>query len=82
MLRTSIIPQQRDILLSVPQEYVGKKIEVLVYAIEEIVEELPKKVTMADFWGKMSDESAQKIHDNIKQMRNEWEENRIFNFKY
>ncbi|MEA5259856.1 hypothetical protein VB264_18810 [Arcicella aquatica] len=74
MLRTSIIPQQRDILLSVPQEYVGKKIEVLVYAIEEIVEELPKKVTMADFWGKMSDESAQKIHDNIKQMRNEWEQ--------
>lgn len=73
MLRTSITPEQRDILLSVPQEYVGKKIEVLMYAIEEIVEELPKKVTMADFWGKLSDESAQKIHDNVKQMRNEWE---------
>lgn len=74
MLRTSITPEQRDILLSVPQEYVGKKIEVLMYAIEEIVEELPRKVTMADFWGKLSDESAQKIHDNIKQMRNEWEQ--------
>jgi len=73
MLRTSITPEQRDILLSVPQEYVGKKIEVLMYAIEEIVEELPRKVTMADFWGKLSDESAQKIHDNVKQMRNEWE---------
>jgi len=74
MLRTSITPEQRDILLSVPQEYVGKKIEVLMYAIEEIVEELPRKVTMADFWGKLSDESAQKIHDNVKQMRNEWEQ--------
>ncbi len=73
MLRTSITPEQRDILLSVPQEYVGKKIEVLMYAIEEIVEELPRKVTMADFWGKLSDESAQKIHDNVKQMRSEWE---------
>ncbi|MEA5428342.1 hypothetical protein [Arcicella lustrica] len=74
MLRTSITPGQRDILLSVPQEYVGKKIEVLMYAIEEIVEELPRKVTMADFWGKLSDESAQKIHDNVKQMRSEWEQ--------
>ncbi|MEA5140401.1 hypothetical protein [Arcicella rigui] len=74
MLRTSITPEQRDILLSVPQEYVGKKIEVLMYAIEEIVEELPRKVTMADFWGKLSDESAQKIHDNVKQMRSEWEQ--------
>lgn len=74
MLRTSITPEQRDILLSVPQEYVGKKIEVLMYAIEEIVEELPRKVTMADFWGKLSDESAQKIHANVKQMRSEWEQ--------
>lgn len=74
MLRTSITPEQRDILLSVPQEYVGKKIEVLMYSIEEIVEELPRKVTMADFWGKLSDESAQKIHDNVKQMRSEWEQ--------
>jgi hypothetical protein len=73
MTRTSMIPQQTDILLSIPSKYIGKRIEVLLYSVEEITEETPPKVTMADFWGKLSDESAQKIHDNINVMRNEWE---------
>jgi hypothetical protein len=73
MTRTSMTPQQTDILLSIPSKYVGKKIEVLLYSVEEIVEESPQKVTMADFWGKLSDESAQKLHENVKIMRNEWE---------
>lgn len=71
MTRTSMIPQQTDILLSIPSKYVGKKIEVLLYSVEEIIEETPPQVTMADFWGKLSDESAQKIHDNVNVMRNE-----------
>ena len=73
MTRTSITPLQTDILLSIPQKYVGKKIEVLLYAVDEIVEELPMKTTMADFWGKLSDESAKKLHHNVNVMRNEWE---------
>jgi hypothetical protein len=73
MTRTSMIPQQTDILLSIPSKYVGKKIEVLLYSVEEIIEENPPQVTMADFWGKLSDETAQKLHDNLKVMRNEWE---------
>lgn len=73
MIRTSMIPKQTDILLSIPSKYVGKKIEVLLYSVEEIIEESPPQLTMADFWGKLSDESAQKIHDNLKVMRNEWE---------
>jgi hypothetical protein len=73
MTRTSMIPKQTDILLSIPSKYVGKKIEVLLYSVEEIIEETPPKVTMADFWGKLSDESAQKLHDNVNVMRKEWE---------
>ena len=73
MIRTSMIPQQTDILLSIPPKYIGKKIEVLLYSVEEIIEETPQKVTMADFWGKLSDESALKLHDNINLMRKEWE---------
>lgn len=73
MTRTSIIPQHTDILLSIPSKYVGKRIEVLLYSVEEIIEETPPKVTMADFWGKLSDESAQKIHENVNVIRNEWE---------
>jgi hypothetical protein len=73
MTRTSMIPKQTDILLSIPSKYVGKKIEVLLYSVEEIIEETPPKVTMADFWGKLSDELAQKLHDNVNVMRKEWE---------
>jgi hypothetical protein len=73
MTRTSMIPQQTDILLSIPSKYVGKKIEVLLYSVEEIIEETPPQLTMADFWGKLSDESAQKLHDNVNVIRKEWE---------
>ena len=73
MIRRSITPEQADIHLSVPPHYVGKKVEVLLYTIEELNEELPKKNTMADFWGKISDETAQKLHTNLNQMRDEWE---------
>lgn len=75
MTRTSITPLQTDILLSIPQKYIGKKIEVLLYAVDEIVEELPQKITMADFWGKLSDESAKKLHETTQIMREEWERN-------
>lgn len=73
MTRTSLIPQQTDILLSIPSKYIGKKIEVLLYSVEEIIEESPPQLTMADFWGKLSDETAQKLHENVNTMRNEWE---------
>ena len=72
MIRTSMIPQHTDILLSIPSKYIGKKIEVLLYSVEEIIEESPQKVTMSDFWGKLSDESAKKLHETVNEMRNEW----------
>ena len=73
MIRTNIIPQHTDFLISIPQSYIGKKVEILVYAEEEITKEPTQKITMADLWGKLSDESAQKLHTNAKQIRNEWE---------
>jgi hypothetical protein len=51
MTGTSLIPQQTDILLSIPSKYIGKRIEVLLYSVEEITEENTPKMTMADFWG-------------------------------
>ena len=73
MIRTSIVPQHTDFLISIPQSYIGKKVEILVYAEEEITKEPAPKITMADLWGKLSDESAQKLHTYTKQIRNEWE---------
>ena len=75
MIRTLITPQQQNISIVVPQSYVGKQIEVLLYAIDELTEEKTKpKKTMADFWGSISDETAAELHKNVEESRNSWED--------
>ena len=71
MIKTTIIPQQTNINILVPQNYIGKKIEVLLYAVDEITTYAPKNVTMADFWGVISDETAQKLHKNVAESKEE-----------
>ena len=58
----------------VPQ-YIGKKLEVLLYAVEEITEEAPKPTTMAQFWGILSKETADDIMQRAEESRNEWDRN-------
>lgn len=74
MIRTVIIPTNTNIHLSIPQDYVGKPIEVTFLALEEI-EQKPAKKTMADFWGVISDETAEALHKQVEQSRNEWNKN-------
>lgn len=73
MIRTSITPQQADISISIPPQYIGKKLEVLLYAVEEITEEPAPPVTMAQFWGILSKETAQDILQRSEESRNEWD---------
>jgi hypothetical protein len=73
MIRTVITPDNQDIHLHVPESYVGKKIEVIAFAIDETERE-PKKLKMADFWGTISDETAAELHKETTQSRNDWEE--------
>jgi hypothetical protein len=70
MIRTRIIPQKTDFVISVPPNYVGRQLEIFLYALDELNPEPQITATMADFWGKLSDESAQKMRDNIERMRN------------
>ena len=76
MIRTSITPQQTDIQLSVPPHYVGKKLEVLLYAVEEVIEEpavASAPPVMAQFWGILSKETADDILQRSTESRNEWD---------
>lgn len=73
MIRTIVTPDNQDINLHIPKSYVGKKIEVIVFAVDEAVAE-PKKATMADFWGTISDETATELHKETIDGRNSWEE--------
>jgi hypothetical protein len=75
MVRTLVTPQQQTISIQVPQNYVGRQIEVLVYAVDELVEE-EKKVThnnAAKYKGIFSKEEGEKFNDFIKKSRNEWD---------
>jgi hypothetical protein len=73
MIKTTLIPQQSDLNIAIPNNYIGKKIEVLLYAVDEIeIDNSKSIISMADFWNVISDETAQKLHQNVVDSRNEW----------
>ncbi|KAA6337349.1 hypothetical protein EZS27_014563 [termite gut metagenome] len=50
MIRTIIIPDNHYVTLSIPEKYIGKELEVIVFPKEEIIEKtIPSKVTFTDF---------------------------------
>jgi len=76
MIRTTITPVTTKVYLSIPKEYLGKKVEVLLYTIEE--SEPGTSVVTAgkkpsDYAGTLSPEAANKLLSHIEQSRNEWE---------
>jgi len=76
MVRTIITPEDTHIQLDIPKEYVGKEIEVTFLALDELINDNnPGKLTMADFWEVISDDTANTLHKNVEQSRNEWERN-------
>ncbi len=74
MVRTLLTPQQQDIFIHIPQKYVGKQIEVLMYAVDELAEEKIAKPNQASrFKGLLTSEEADKFHSHLKQARSEWD---------
>ncbi len=73
MTRTRITPQQADFLLPIPPQYIGKKLEVLLYAVEELTEAAPAASTMAQFWGIISPETGRDLQQRTDTSRNEWD---------
>lgn len=80
MIKTVVIPQNNQLQLTIPNSYIGKEIEVFLYAKEELVEEVekvedkPVKVNnMARFRGLLTPEEADKFHIYLKQARSEWD---------
>ena len=73
MIRTIITPQNNSLYLTIPNSYIGKEIEVLLYSKDELMEEnvSPKK-TMADFSGILSNSDYQSLKTHTQQARKEW----------
>ena len=75
MIKTIIVPENNNIYLHVPNNYIGKEVEVLVYTKEEIEKDTrTTKKTMKDLWGIISDETAESLREQVAKTRDEWEE--------
>ena len=76
MIKTIATPQNNSHNLAIPSKYIGKKIEILFYSLDEVMEEKvvsPKK-TMADLWGKLSEETGNELNKQVEEGRKGWEE--------
>jgi hypothetical protein len=61
MTKTIITPENNSVLLSVPEEYVGKKLEVLMYAVEELSENKISQQPMSAYKGILTREEAEQL---------------------
>jgi len=73
MIRTILTPKNTDLHLSIPEDYVGEQIEVLLYTTEE-VEASNKNVVNNSLRGKLqlSSEQYKDFQDHVMESRKEW----------
>jgi hypothetical protein len=74
MIKTTITPNTQTVFFEVPANYIGKEIEVLFYAKDELTEQTLKKTeSAANFKGLLTLDEANKYDTFLKQARSEWE---------
>lgn len=75
MIKTIAIPQNNSYNLAIPNKYIGKKIEIIFYSLDEVMEEkvISPKKTMADLWGKLSEETGNELNEQVEEGRKGWE---------
>ena len=74
MIRTVVTPKNTDLHLSIPKDYIGKQIEVLLYTTEEVTEEKTGSENVSSLRGKLhlSNEQYKEFDQYLKNARNEW----------
>ena len=76
MIRTKIVPENQDVSIHIPEKYIGRQIEVLLYAVDELKEqETPGRKKPSDFRGRLNLTSDQytDFQTHLKDIRYEWE---------
>ncbi len=74
MIRSLITPQTTDLHISIPTDYIGRKVEVLVFTYDEPKESAKEADNvMAQFWGVISEDTTKEMHRHITESRAGWE---------
>jgi hypothetical protein len=78
MIKTVVIPHNNTLKLSIPNEYIGKEVEILIYANEEVqsmdslTENMNSEQKLFDKYGeKLHSDVADKLKAHIKRTREE-----------
>lgn len=73
MVRTIITPQNTDLHLSIPQKYVGKRVEVTFLDLDEIENKTETANNVARFKGLLTSQEADQYNAYLTQVRKEWD---------
>jgi len=72
MVKTILIPNNTHIEFDIPVEYVGKRVEIVCSPVSDMLNN-DVKSKMSDFWGILSDKTAEELRYEINKSRDEWE---------
>ena len=72
MIRTKVVPTNTDLHLSIPEDYVGKEIEVMCYPVNDLTEPEITATKMSAFKQLLTVEEANNLHDYVQKSREEW----------
>jgi hypothetical protein len=73
MIKTILTPKNNSLVLSIPNDYIGREIEVLLYAKDELDEPKAEVVkTMASFSGILSEKEYISLKSQTESARKEW----------
>jgi hypothetical protein len=75
MLRTTIIPDKTNFPIPIPQSYLGKKLEVIIFSVDESKYDEPKGKKPSAFFGSITEEEGEKFLEYVNQSRQEWNRN-------
>jgi hypothetical protein len=76
MVRTALIPSQTVVELVLPNHYVGKKVEFLIYVSDEIESIRPvKPMNASQFKGILNAGEAKSFNQYLTAVRQEWDRN-------
>ncbi len=71
MLKTIITPNKKKYSLTIPDDYIGKKLEIILYAIDEMPEK-KHKISLESFNGILSNEEYEELKSQTEKARKEW----------
>ena len=77
MIHQVIVSNQNPMTIQIPENYLGKELEVIVFEKEEGKKSSERQTQkdLSKFIGILSKEDADKLHKHVNQSRDEWERN-------